>query len=141
MGQEESQMDICNDCKGKVDENGNIISGSAINTGDGIDWKKKYDDLYAKYNVLLSKIAKIPTPQTESRISDAAVDQYVKTIVADPKLNIYAIPDAIEGAVYRNVLKLMLHSIAHTTDATGLVFIGHKIRLVLEPLEEVEKKA
>jgi len=138
MGQDESQMDVlCDDCKGKVDD---------TNRGDitTIDWKKKYDDLYTKYNLLLSKISKINpgTDPIESRISDEAVDQYVRTVVADPKLNIYAIPDAIEGVVYRNVLKMMLHTIAHATDATGLVFIGHKVRLVLEPLETtpVEKK-
>ena len=138
MGQEESMEEIlCNDCKSKINERDTSIIPSSID----IDWKKKYDELYAKYNILLSKIAKINpgTDPIESRISDEAVDQYVKTVVADPKLNIYAIPDAIEGALYRNVLKLMLHSIAHATDATSLVFIGHKVRLVMEPLEVTEK--
>lgn len=103
---------------------------------DDIDWEKRYNDLYSKYNLVLSKIGRIkPTDDVVSHISDAAVDRFVKTLLADPALNIYAVPDAIEGSIYKNVIKILLHSLSHATDTTGIVLLGHKIRFVIEPLE------
>jgi len=107
-----------------------------------IDWKKRYDDLYGKYNLVLSKIGKIqPNDEVVSHISDAAVDGFVKSLLVDPTLNVYAIPDAIEGAVYRNVIKILLHSLARATDSTGIVLLGHKIRFIIEPLEVSDIKS
>lgn len=98
--------------------------------------KDAYDSLYAKHEALLN--TREPIRDVQSRISDEAIDKFVKTLIEDPKTNIYGFPDVVEGAVYRNVLKTMLHAVSHVTDDSNVLFLGHKIRIIIEPavLEE-----
>ena len=102
-------------------------------SSDTSNWKERYDELYAKHSLLLQQR---PLQAVTSKISDAAVDGFVKELLADPNINIYALPDALEGALYRNILKTILHAMAHATDATGVILLGHKIKIVIEPLQE-----
>jgi predicted Zn-dependent protease len=97
-----------------------------------IDWKKRYDDLHQKYTTVLERSDQL---QSHSKISDEAVNKFVETILADPTLNIYALPDAIEGTLYRNTIKIILHALAHASDETALIVLGHRIRIVIEPLK------
>jgi hypothetical protein len=84
-----------------------------------------------------------PALVPRSRISDAAVDRFVTTLLADPGVNLRYVPDAVEGAVYRNLLTVLLHAVARTSDTAGIELLGHRIRLVIEPIEpaptDVEK--
>jgi hypothetical protein len=97
---------------------------------DNIDWKQKYNELYAKYSQLV-----VTPSNAESKISDQAIDKFVASLLADPALNIRPLPDIIEGALYRNIFKIILHSLAHTTDAVSLTIMDHKIRIIVEPPE------
>ena len=84
-----------------------------------------------------------PALTPRSRVSDAAVDRFVTTLLADPGVNLRYVPDAVEGAVYRNLLTVLLHAVARTSDTAGIELLGHRIRLVIEPIEpaptDVEK--
>lgn len=95
-----------------------------------IDWKRRYDELHQKYTTILERTQ---PPTSLSKISDEAVNKFVETILADPALNVYALPDAIEGTLYRNTIKIILHALAHASDETALVVLGHRIRIVIEP--------
>ncbi len=98
-----------------------------------VDHKKAYNELYAKHEKLLQASSSVQPVQ--SQISDEAIDSFVKKLLADPKTNIYGFPDVVEGAVYRNVLKTMLHAVAHISDDSSILFLGHKIRITIEPVE------
>jgi hypothetical protein len=91
-----------------------------------------YNQLYQKHEALLAERARNASPAPASRVSDVALDAFVKTLLADPGVNMRFVPDAIEGAVYRNVLKMVLHSLAHASDTAGIELLGHHIRLVIE---------
>ena len=99
-----------------------------------------YDELYRKHQVLLEERATRALPPSgsplasKSHISDEAVDQFVTNLLQDPAVNIYGLPDRLEGAVYRNILKILLHSFVHASDTASLELLGHRVRLVVEPL-------
>lgn len=73
------------------------------------------------------------TPPLESNISDQAIDNFVHTLLTDPAMNIPLVPNSMESALYGRILKALLHTIAHVSDGAGIDFIGHKIRVVIEP--------
>jgi hypothetical protein len=51
-------------------------------------------------------------------------------------VNIYGFPDIVENAIYKNVLKIVLHAAGHMADNSGILFLGHKIKIIIEPVEE-----
>jgi hypothetical protein len=73
-------------------------------------------------------------PGLESNISDQAIDNFVHTLLTDPAMNIPLVPNSMESALYGRILKALLHTIAHVSDGAGIDFIGHKIRVVIEPV-------
>lgn len=97
--------------------------------------QQAFDDLYAKHERLLQTSTTVQP--VHSQISDEAIDSFVKKLIDDPKTNIYGFPDVVESAVYRNVLKTMLHAVAHISDDSSILFLGHRIRITIEPADAV----
>lgn len=69
-----------------------------------------------------------------SQVSEEAIDAFVQKILDDPELNIYLLPDAVEGAIYRNILRITLRSVAKMFDSFSVKVIGHQLRVVMEPV-------
>lgn len=53
-----------------------------------------YDQLYQKHEALLAERARNASPAPASRVSDAALDAFVKTLLADPGVNMRFVPRA-----------------------------------------------
>jgi len=94
--------------------------------------QEAYDELYQKHEALLAERAR-DAASVSSLVSDEAVDAFVEKLLADPGVNMRFVPDSLEGTVYRNVLKMVLHSFAHASDAAGIELLGHRIRIVIQP--------
>lgn len=95
-------------------------------------YENEYELLYKKHEELIQKME---TKNTSSKISEKAIDAFVKTMMDDPKTNIKGFPDAIESALYKKALKTIMYALAHTADVTSLRFMGHKISITIEPEE------
>lgn len=99
--------------------------------------KKQYDELYKKHEEMLNEIREgrgelIPV----STVSNIAVEKFVEQLLADPNVNVYGLPDAVESAVYRNTIRLMLGAMEKVFENVQIEFIGHKINIVMQPLHE-----
>lgn len=70
----------------------------------------------------------------QSQISEEAIESFVQKILEDPELNIYLLPDAVEGAIYRNIIRIALRSMAKMFDGFSVNMIGHQLRVVMEPV-------
>jgi predicted nuclease with TOPRIM domain len=118
------------------------LEGSAEANSEADEQAKKvkdaYDQLCEKHKALVEDL-NIPQAPA-SKISEDAVAEFVEKLMADPKTNIYGFPDVIESAVYRNLLKTVLHAVAHACDESVIVFLGHQIRVSIQPLEVVDDK-
>ena len=96
-------------------------------------YKEEYEKLYQKHEALIQEMS---LHSTRSKISEKAIDAFVKTMMDDPKTNIRGFPDSIESALYKKALKTIMYAFAHTADVTSLRFMGHKISITIEPEEE-----
>lgn len=75
-------------------------------------------------------------PFRSKHVSLAAVDDVVDDFMSDSAINNPLMPDIIERAIYRNVLKLILGVMGRMLDTTELSFLGHNITLKLAPEEQ-----
>jgi len=96
-------------------------------------YRTEYERLYQKHEALIQEME---MRNTRSKISENAINAFVKTMMDDPKTNIRGFPDAIESALYKKALKTIMYAVAHTADVTSLHFMGHKISITIEPEEE-----
>jgi len=71
-----------------------------------------------------------------SRVSNAEIDRFVKTLLADPSTNLQYVPDFVEGAVYRNILKAALHALARTSENASIELFRHRIRFTITPMDD-----
>lgn len=99
-----------------------------------------------KYNRLLQAVAPGQSPSNISpdipnKISDEAIDTFVASLLADPEINICALPDAIERTIYKKVLKVILGAIGHVADNADIELIGHRITVRIEPVVVVQETA
>lgn len=70
-----------------------------------------------------------PPPPRTTDVSIAAVDEIVDEFMGDSSINNVLLPDFIERAIYRNVLKLVLGLMGRVLDTTHLTFLGHNITM------------
>jgi hypothetical protein len=98
-------------------------------------WKDRYEAVCNKYDRLIAQktLGEAVGSTHTSQISDEAVDKFVKQLLDDPNINIRLLPDIIESGLYTNMLKFLLHLMAHTSNTAGITVLGHKIRIIIEP--------
>ncbi len=96
--------------------------------------KHNYEVLKKEYEILFQRSTEVH--KVPSKISEKAIDDYVKAVFTAPSVVQQRgfITDAIEGAVYKKVLKAILCSVAHAVDSAQVQFIGHKLTFCIEPL-------
>ena len=63
-------------------------------------------------------------------IRDEVVERYVESILKDPNLNIYHIPDKLESQIYHFTVKMTLNAIlSWVCMLDGLKILGHRLEL------------
>lgn len=104
------------------------------------NWKKKTCVnlvasiiLFRNYNISSSFCDSTSTSSNKNfqlNARESTIDQYVKNIMQNPKLNIQGIPDKIEQHIYRFTVKLTLDSILYwISSLQGKLVLGHRIEL------------
>lgn len=73
-------------------------------------------------------------PTSADQLSAARLDSVVDAFMEDNKINNPLIPDFLERALYRNVLKLLLGLMQQSLRTVGVDLFGHRIRVSLEPI-------
>lgn len=96
--------------------------------------QEAYDRLYKEHLDVLEQINKGASFTPVSKISDKAIETFVDTLINDPEINIYGLPDRLEKAMYRNTLKMVMHSLEKVFSNVGVELIGHRLRVNMEPL-------
>lgn len=84
-----------------------------------------------KINLSLAKNETIKPEIIKSIISKAKVRQYVKKILQDENINIKHFPDAIEEAIYTNVIYMVLKMINNLTEKSEINIVDHTFRIVI----------
>lgn len=73
----------------------------------------------------------VPNPVWPSGICEADVKALVDDCLADPSINISAIPDYLERKIYHSTVKLTLNAVYETLgDLHGTDVLGHELRVV-----------
>jgi len=82
-----------------------------------------------------------PNPLWPSGVPQEMVDRFVDEILADPSINIAAIPDSIEREIYKNTVLLTLNCVYESVGGFhGMEMFGHAIELHRVDEEEVEEE-
>ena len=103
--------------------------------------RKELEDTRNVYNKLksehdkhsLSEIKENKSEPIHSIISDDKINEFVQTILNDPAMNIYLLPDSMEGLIYRNVIKLVLHAVSNLLNSSHIGLLGHELKIVILP--------
>jgi hypothetical protein len=75
-----------------------------------------------------------PGQSGAAAIDDDHLKAFVDGLLKDPKVNLGFVPDAIERTLYLNVLRIGMGAMKKTCDETAVEFMGHRIRVVIEPI-------
>jgi chromosome segregation ATPase len=67
----------------------------------------------------------------QSVISSTLISQYVDEILRNENINIDYLPDSVEKAIYKNVLRLLLLLIDKVGEKTTIDLFGHKLRVIV----------
>lgn len=97
-----------------------------------------YEELYQRHEALLQRSLQVE--KVSSKISDEAIEKFVSNLINDPKTNIKWLPDSAESVMYNKVLKTLLHALGHAIDSAEIHFLGHKIKLTIEPEGETQSE-
>lgn len=97
---------------------------------------EEFENLRKKHEMLLNHEVKL----SESVISDEAIDNYVKELVSDPKVNIYGFPDSMEKALYQKLLKTILHAVSHISEESAILLFGHRISIIVKPVNKEKEE-
>lgn len=73
--------------------------------------------------------------------ADMAIDCFVEKILANKNCNIRWMPDAIEKAMYRNVMHLIIGYIESITESVEIRVANHKITIAMEPVQRLDANA
>lgn len=66
-------------------------------------------------------------------MSNERIERYIDELLADEAVNQQLIPDMMERAMYRNVLRLSVRLLERIVNETEVQVLGHRIRMTLEP--------
>jgi hypothetical protein len=62
-------------------------------------------------------------------IDDKTIKDIVRRILENPDINCNLLPDAIEGKLYENIIRIILGLLKETLDTTRIDFLGHHIEI------------
>ena len=106
--------------------------------------KKINGDLEAKVKELQNVNASILDKADHNRIdvlnilSQKRIDEFVEELLSNDSTNIAYLPDFVERQLYRNTLNITFKLLNKLFNTTSVSFIGHKLKLDIEPLKESE---
>lgn len=83
-----------------------------------------------KYNAKLIKGVE-PSGELKSIISKTKINEYVNEILENENINIKGLPDGIERAVYKNVIRIILIVLDKMAKQTEVEVLGHKMRIII----------
>lgn len=67
--------------------------------------------------------------------SNERIEQYIDELLADDEINQAFVPDVMERAMYRNVLRLSVRLLERLLRESRVEFLGHTIKFTIEPNE------
>lgn len=85
---------------------------------------------------LISKLRRRGKKETTERrpFCQDTIERMVETFLKNKDINHRFIPDAIERNMYYNMIRIILAVVDETLETTRIEFLGHEIRLRLEPI-------
>lgn len=72
-----------------------------------------------------------------SSVSDPKIDEYVENLLKEGNLN--ELPEFLERRAFKPVIKALLLSLCKTSETSNVNLFGHRLRIVLEPIESKEQ--
>lgn len=70
-----------------------------------------------------------------NHISETKIEEFIESVLKNENINIDYLPDVVEKQIYKNVLLLLFNLIDKSVDKLSIQFIGHEIKLVIQPIE------
>jgi len=70
-----------------------------------------------------------------NHISEDKIEEFIETVLKNENVNIDYLPDVVEKQIYKNVLLLLFSLMDKTIDKARFQFIGHEIKLTIQPIE------
>ena len=71
--------------------------------------------------------------QKDLTLSKEEIKRFVDELLLDKDINIGLLPDAIERALYENILTILMKLVQHSLDDLKISFMGHNLKISLEP--------
>ena len=99
--------------------------------------EKKIKDLENKNSTIL-EMAEVNRLDSQGELSVKRLNAFVEELLQNESTNIGFIPDFAERQIYRNVFNLMFKLMNKLFDTTSVKFMGHKLKLDIEPLKDSE---
>jgi hypothetical protein len=65
---------------------------------------------------------------------EEAIQRFVKTLLANPKINLSFVPDKMERDVYESVLQSLLESLKVVAGSTRIELLNHVITFQVTPV-------
>lgn len=76
--------------------------------------------------------------QKDFTLSKDEIKKFVDELLLDKDINIGLLPDAIERALYENILTILMKLVQHSLDDLKISFMGHNLKISLEAPDESE---
>lgn len=70
--------------------------------------------------------------------SEKNIDKYINEILSNPETNISWLPDIVERRLYKNIAVVLLNVVETTVENSEMTFLGHRIKLVMDPITRDE---
>ncbi|QKF94693.1 hypothetical protein QKU48_gp1235 [Fadolivirus algeromassiliense] len=96
-------------------------------------------DLQDKNEQLLNS-AEINRLDSMGELSKKRIDEFVEELLKNENVNIDYLPDFVERQIYRNTINITFKLLNKLFNTTSVKFMGHKLKLEIEPLLESEIK-
>lgn len=101
------------------------------------DLENKVKHLESKNEQLLTQ-AEVNRIDSLSELSQKRIDEFVEELLKNENINIDYLPDFVERQIYRNTINITFKLLNKLFNTTSIKFMGHKLKLDIEPLVESE---
>lgn len=99
--------------------------------------EKKIKELENKNSTIL-EMAEEHRLDSQGELSIKRLNNFVEELLQNEKTNIGFIPDFAERQIYRNTFKILFKLMDKLFETTSIKFMGHKLKLDIEPLKDSE---